>query len=37
MRTVSSGKLGTDTVGEVTFESLGKAKCELDTKRIGYV
>lgn len=35
MRTLSAGKLAIDPAGEVTFESLGKAKCELDTKRIG--
>lgn len=37
MRIVSAGKLATGTVGEVTFVSLGKAKCELDANRIGCV
>lgn len=37
MRASSAGKMISGVAGEVIVESLGKAKCELGTKRISRV
>lgn len=37
MRASSAGKMVSGVTGEVIVESLGKAKCELETKRISCV
>lgn len=37
MRASSAGKIINGVAGEVIVESLGKAKCELETKRISCV